>query len=102
MIIITGNVQARDETRTEIIKVCVEHSRNSRDEPGCIEHHVHLDCEDVHRIVFVEKWSDAAAVRMHFSLPRARDFVRQISQMAAVPPEIHIYRSDAVPLAALA
>lgn len=99
MIVIIGSVQARDDSRAELIKLCVEHSRRSREESGCIAHHAHLDCEDIHRIVFVEKWSDAAAIRMHFSLPEARDFIRSIAALAAVPPEMTIYRSQAATLA---
>jgi quinol monooxygenase YgiN len=35
-------------------------------EPGCISHAVHVDCENPLRLVFIEQWTDRAALLAHF------------------------------------
>ncbi len=101
MIIITGSVRTRPETRDELIGLCVEHSQRSRAEPGCIAHNVHTDCEDAARLVFLELWADAAAVKTHFAVPESGAFVRAIGGLAAEAPTIQIYTGNEVPASAL-
>lgn len=91
MIIITGSVIARPETFAELRRLGLEHVRRSRLEPGCILHSVHVDCENPLRLVFLEKWADAAALKAHFAVPASRDFVRAATKLAASANGIEIY-----------
>lgn len=91
MIVITGSVVARPETLSELRRMAVEHSRRSRGEPGCLSHAVHVDCEDPHRLVFVERWADAASVKAHFAVPASGAFVQAAARLAAGPPTLEIY-----------
>jgi quinol monooxygenase YgiN len=102
MIIITGHVIAKPETRAELIAICAAHSQRSRAEPGCLAHNVHVDCEDQARLVFLEEWADAASVMAHFRVPASGEFVKAISALAAVPPEMTLYRAETVSPADLA
>jgi quinol monooxygenase YgiN len=52
---------------------------------------VHTDCEDRLRLVFIEQWTDRAALSAHFALPASRDFVRALQPLAAASPTIEIY-----------
>ena len=99
MIVVTGSVTAREETLGEIRKLSLEHVHRSRQEPGCISHAVHIDCEDPLRLVFVEQWADRAALRAHFAVPASRDFVRALQPLAAAATTIEIY--DAAKLESL-
>jgi quinol monooxygenase YgiN len=101
MIVITGSVLTTPATRAAIEAECVAHSQRSRAEPGCIAHNVHADCENPGRLVFLELWADAAAVKEHFAVPASGAFVRGISALAAEPPVMKLYRAEEVSPTAL-
>ena len=96
MIIVTGSVKARPETRDEILRLSLEHVHRSRLEPGCLLHSVHRDVEDDDRFVFVEHWVDRDALKAHFRVPASGAFASALGQLAAEPPTLEIY--DAAPL----
>ncbi len=98
MILITGSVMARSETQAEIRRLSLEHVHRSRAEPGCLSHDVHLDAEIPLRFVFVERWTDEAAIRTHFAVPESRAFARELAKLAAARPTIEIYDATALAL----
>src|ERR1051325_9979211 len=96
MIVVTGSVEARHDTFDEVLQLSLEHVHRSRNEPGCISHAVHVDCENPQRLVFIEQWADRAALLTHFGVPASRDFVKALQPLAASASTIAIY--DAIPL----
>jgi quinol monooxygenase YgiN len=102
MIIVTGSVLTNAGNRVAIEAECVAHSCRSRVEPGCIAHNVHVDCEAPDRLVFVEKWTDAAALRTHFVVPDSGAFVRAITALSTETPQMQIYAADEIDVGALA
>jgi quinol monooxygenase YgiN len=94
MIIVTGAIVARPETFDEILALSREHVARSRLEPGCIEHGAHLDAERPLRIVFFERWSDAAALKAHVNVPASRAFGRAAAALAAEPPTLELFAAD--------
>ena len=94
MIIVTGSVQGRPDTIDDLLAVSLTHVHRSREEPGCLLHSVHFDAEDPLRLVFLEQWADADALRAHFAVPASREFVNALSALAAAPPEMHIYDAE--------
>ena len=99
MIVVTGSVTAREATLGEVRKLSLEHVHRSRQEPGCISHAVHIDCENPLRLVFIEQWADRAALKVHFAVPASRDFVRALQPLASAATTIEIY--DAAKLESL-
>ena len=91
MIVVTGSVLARQDTRDEILRLSLEHVHRSRREPGCLSHAVHSDCEDPLRLVFVERWADRNALMAHFAVPASRDFVKALQPLAAASTTLEIY-----------
>ena len=91
MIVVTGSVTARKDSFEEVRRLSLEHVHRSRNEPGCISHAVHVDCENPLRLVFIEQWADRAALLTHFAVPASRDFVRQLQSLAAAATTIEIY-----------
>jgi quinol monooxygenase YgiN len=91
MILVTGSVVARAETFDEVRRLSLEHVHRSRNEPGCISHAVHADCENPLRLVFVEQWADRAALLAHFAVPASRDFVAALRPLVSDIPTIEIY-----------
>jgi quinol monooxygenase YgiN len=91
MIVVTGSVLARQDTRDEILRLSLEHVHRSRREPGCLSHAVHSDCENPLRLVFVERWADRNALLAHFAVPASRDFVKALQPLAAASTTLEIY-----------
>jgi quinol monooxygenase YgiN len=91
MILVTGSVVARQDSFDEVSRLSLEHVQRSRGEPGCISHAVHVDCENSLRLVFLEQWTDRAALLAHFAVPASRDFVRALQPLAASASTIELY-----------
>ncbi|MBI1362133.1 MAG: antibiotic biosynthesis monooxygenase [Alphaproteobacteria bacterium] len=91
MLIVTGSVTARPETIVEMTEISLQHVARSRGEPGCISHDVACDGGDPLRLIFLERWQDAAALKTHFAVPASRTFWNQLQALAADPGEMHIY-----------
>src|SRR3984893_2340387 len=96
MIVVTGSVEARQDTFDEVRRLSLEHVHRSRQEPGCISHAVHVDCEDALRLVFIEQWADRASLLAHFAVPASRQFVRALQSLAAAITTIEIYDAKKV------
>ena len=98
MLIVTGSVTARPDTIDELVACSLEHVRRSRTEPGCLLHSVHRDVEDPLRLVFLEHWADADALRDHFAVPASNEFVRTARRLAADATAIEIFEATATTL----
>jgi quinol monooxygenase YgiN len=96
MIMVTGSVTAREDCLKEVRRLSLEHVHRSRQEPGCISHAVHADCENPLRLVFIEQWADRAALSAHFAVPASRDFVRALQPLASASSTIEIYDATRV------
>lgn len=94
MIIILASVQVRPELLEEALRRSQEHVERSRAEPGCISHGVNQAFEDPNRLVFVERWADRAAMTLHFGVPAARTFARDLGDMAEQPADMKIYEAE--------
>src|SRR5258708_34615131 len=91
MIVVTGSVNARQDSFEEVRRLSVEHVQRSRTEPGCISHAVHVDCENPLRLVFFEQWADRAALLAHFAVPASREFIRSLQSLTASATTIELY-----------
>ena len=98
MIIVTGSIEASDETFSEILRVSLEHVHRSRTEPGCISHAVHRDAERPNRLFFFEQWADRDALFTHFAVPASREFADAVSKLATGIPTLEIYDASVVSL----
>ena len=96
MLIVTGSVRARPENVARLLELSLEHVHRSRLEPGCLLHTVHRDVEDENRLVFLEHWTDADALRAHFAVPASIAFVREAAALADGAPDLSIYEAHAV------
>lgn len=82
MVIVTGEILATPETLTELITICREHSRRSREEPGCISHDLYIDSENGLRLFFFERWADHGALNAHFAVPESNAFMRAVRKLS--------------------
>jgi quinol monooxygenase YgiN len=98
MLIVTGSVEARPDTIDRILELGLAHVRRSRQQPGCLLHSIHRDVENELRVVFVEQWEDADALKAHFDVPASGEFVREAAALAVRPPEMSIFEAEVAPL----
>ena len=96
MLIVTGCIRARPDSIEQVLSLSLEHVHRSRQEPGCLLHSVQRDAEDPLRVVFLEQWIDADALKAHFRVPASGAFVREVTPLAASPPEMSVF--DARPI----
>ena len=98
MILVTGSAIAREGAEEEMQKISVEHVLRSRTESGWICHDVSRDVQEPRRFVFVERWSDMAALQVHFGVEASRQFGKQLAQLSDGKLEMAVYQADAIPL----
>ncbi len=96
MIIVHGAVEIAADRFEEAMLLSLEHVERSREEPGCISHAVHIDAENINRLVFFEEWESMEALQTHFQVPESGAFVQQIETMATSAPEMRIFESSQV------
>ena len=94
MIIVLGSIVAQKETFDELRRISLEHVRRSRTEPGCLAHDVHVDAANPLKLVFVEKWADAAALAAHFKVKESIAFVMRGRELSASAPAIEIFEAS--------
>ena len=83
MVIVTGEILARPDTLDALIAICLDHSRRSRGEPGCISHDSFIDNDNPLRIFFFERWADRASLEAHFAVTESNAFMREVRVLAA-------------------
>lgn len=98
MIVVSGSILTRAGCEERLLEACRAHVARSRREPGCISHAVHRDVENPRRLVFLEQWSDRAALIAHFAVPGSREFVRIAAELAEGAPELKIYEAQEIRL----
>jgi quinol monooxygenase YgiN len=50
------------------------------------------------QLLFVEKWSDQAALLQHFKVPESRTFARQIAGFSVRAPSMVVYSATPIEL----
>ena len=101
MILVIGHVTARSDTIDELLRISVEHVLRSRAEPGCLSHEVSRDAQNPLRLTFVERWADMPALLTHFKVEASRSFGKALAQGADGTPDMQLYESQQIDLAAL-
>lgn len=94
MIIVIGRVGIQPDCIDEALAASTDHVNRSRGEPGCIAHDVAVDAQNPLQLIFLEYWSDPAALQAHFALDASKQFFQAITAMSDSAPEMQIYKAD--------
>lgn len=97
MILVLGSVRIQPGQMDEALRLSQAHVGRSRAEPGCLEHGVHRSHDQPDRLVFVERWADAAALQAHFRVLASRRFVEALTALAVAPPSMQLYGATPLP-----
>jgi quinol monooxygenase YgiN len=93
MILVTGAVVAKPDTIDEMLRVSLEHVHRSRLEPGCISHDVAVDPENRLRLLFIERWADAAALKVHFRVKAGQAMWHALQDLADDKGRMFLYEA---------
>lgn len=91
MILITGTVEVTDANRVAFIAAASRHVTLSRQEAGCISHGFFEDAMAPGTFVFVERWTDMAAVQAHFAMDYSREIVGVIRSLSERSTGVEIH-----------
>lgn len=69
MIYLVATLKIDPGTLGEIIEHVTPCIAETRREPGCLSYDLHQSVSDPSTLVFVERWSDRAALDAHFKTP---------------------------------
>lgn len=94
-----ADVSIRDGSLDTAVALSREHVERSRLEPGCVSHDVHHHVDDDHRLVFVERWVDRAALDTHFAMPESIAFARELTALTTERPRVEIHEVVSRPTA---
>ena len=97
MVIVLGSVEIDAGSMTQALELSQAHVERSRQEPGCLQHGVHIDGENENRLVFVERWQNMESLQQHFRVPESGEFVRDLGKLATSDPQMKIYNASEVP-----
>lgn len=91
MLIVTGEVDARDGAFDALLTAGKAHSARSRGEAGCVSHNCYIDPETPGRIFFYERWTDRAALDVHFKTAGVAELMTAVRAHAARTGDIGIF-----------
>lgn len=91
MIIVTGSFIAKEGQIETALELSLAHVVRSRLEAGCLLHAVHLDAENLNRLVFVEEWESMALLKAHFKVPESVAFANRITELAEVVEPLNMF-----------
>ena len=93
MILVLGEILTRPDAVIDALALSLEHVHRSRLESGCLSHDVAQDTENPLRLLFTERWADAAALRAHFAVPDSRAFIKALTPLLAAEPSMHVFEA---------
>jgi quinol monooxygenase YgiN len=96
LLIVTGAVLARPDTREALLAEAVGHVHRSRREDGCMSHEVCVSADDPLRFVFTERWRDLAALKVHFAQPGSARFMAAVRALGGGGDALAIYEARKV------
>jgi quinol monooxygenase YgiN len=88
MIVVTGRIEVPEEHRDRFVDVATTMCSASREEDGCSGYRVYADLEQPGRYVFVEEWTDDAALQRHFGEPHTRAFMGDLGGLLGGPADV--------------
>ena len=97
LVLVTGDIVAKAGAFGALFAAARAHSARSRAEPGCLSHDCFQDPDNPDRIVFVERWRDAAVLAAHFRTPGIAQLLAAFADHADERGTMQVYQATEVP-----
>lgn len=90
MIVVIGEIETANDNCSAMLEEAMAHVQRSRLEPGCISHDVGVDPHNPRRLVFTERWQDAASLKTHFVCAGSLRFAEAVRRFSTKKPVIEV------------
>ena len=91
MVRVIARITARPEHADELKAVLLRIVQPTRAERGCVRYELHQSETDAADFVFIEEWTDGAAIAAHMQAKHVRDALQKAAALVAAPPDIRRY-----------
>ncbi len=91
MIIVTGSFIAKEGQIETALELSLAHVTRSRFEAGCMLHSVHVDAENLNRLVFLEEWESMTLLKAHFKVPESVAFASRVNELAEYVEPLNLF-----------
>ena len=91
MLIISGTIKVKPETRADAIAAAQELMRLTQAETGCRTYRFSSALDDPNLFLIYEEWEDEAALMSHFATPHMAAFNTAVPRFLAGAPSITRY-----------
>ncbi|MGH8881865.1 MAG: putative quinol monooxygenase [Stackebrandtia sp.] len=71
---LVGRAYPKPERADDLRKLLLSFVAPTREEPGCLEYHLHADRDDPAVLVFYEVWRSQGDLERHLELPHMKRF----------------------------
>ncbi|MBN1362521.1 MAG: antibiotic biosynthesis monooxygenase [Sedimentisphaerales bacterium] len=92
---VIARAKAKEEKVRHVKEVLQDLVGPTRKEPGCVSYVLYQSTDDVCSFVFVETWSDQAALDKHLQTPHLKAFVAQADDLLAKPLDVTLWHEIA-------
>lgn len=96
VLIVTAAIIARTDSFEPLLAASLAHAAHVRGLPGCIEYQVAVDATDRLRLVFFERWADAATLSAHFGSAETQDYMLLARKLVASADGLTVYTAKPV------
>ncbi len=77
-IVVTAKIVAKQETVEQVKSACMQVIEPTRAEAGCMSYVLHQGLENPAVFIFVEKWSDEAALEQHLNTEHLKGLLKAV------------------------
>jgi quinol monooxygenase YgiN len=88
---VVAKVTARPEKAAELASILLALVAATRKEKGCVSYELLRSKTDAGDLVFVEEWTDDAALDAHFTMPHFLDALAKAKPLFAAEPDVRRY-----------
>ncbi len=74
MLTLIAHLYARPDKRSDLEEILFSLVLPTRQEPGCVDYHLHQSDENQNHFMFYENWRDQDAFEEHLKMPYLVDF----------------------------
>ena len=95
MIVVSGIIPVKAETRDEAVRLALDMAKATQAEAGCLFYQFYADLADPNLFRVFEEWESDAALGRHMQTDHMAKFIKEIPRLVAGPIEAKKYTVSA-------
>ena len=94
MIIVVAHLRLRSGTFDRFTQAVEKVIPPSEAEPGCVSYEAHRGLQRPEDVLFIERWTDRAALDGHFAAPHFKIFDYVLATLLDQPPHVEVFEIE--------